>query len=50
MAGGAGNRRKYDEGFPAKVAAALDGDGRPEIQVVDLRAQGPATNSDPGAP
>jgi hypothetical protein len=35
---GRGIVEKYDEVFPAKVAAALDGDGRPEIQIVDLRA------------
>ena len=29
---------KYDDVFPAKVAAALDGDGRSGIQIVDLRA------------
>jgi hypothetical protein len=40
---GRGIVEKYDAVFPVKVAAALDGDGRPEIQVVDLRAQGPAT-------
>jgi hypothetical protein len=34
---------KYDDIFPAKVIAALDGDGRPDIQVVDLRAQVPTT-------
>jgi hypothetical protein len=29
---------RYDLQFPAQVAAALKGDGRPEIQVVDLRS------------
>jgi predicted kinase len=29
---------RYDQQFPAQVAAALKGDGRPEIQVVDLRS------------
>lgn len=34
---GRGIVEKYDELFPTHVAAALQGDGRPEIQVVDLR-------------
>lgn len=30
---------KYDQVFPSKVGAALDGDGHPRIQIVDLRQQ-----------
>jgi predicted kinase len=40
---GRGIVEKYDDIFPAKVIAALDGDGRPDVQVVDLRAQEPTT-------
>jgi hypothetical protein len=36
---GRGIVEKYHEAFPTKVAAALDGDGRPGVRVVDLRAQ-----------
>jgi hypothetical protein len=36
---GRGIVEKYHEAFPTKVAAALDGDGHPGVQVVDLRAQ-----------
>jgi hypothetical protein len=39
---GRGIVEKYDELFPAQVAAALQGDGRSEIQVVDLRKATPA--------
>jgi hypothetical protein len=35
---GRGLIEKYDRLFAAQVAAALDGDGRPDIQVVDLRS------------
>ena len=36
---GRGIVEKYHEAFPTKVAAALDGDGRSGVRVVDLRAQ-----------
>lgn len=45
--GGRGIIEKYHELFPDKVAAALSGDYRKDVEVVDLRAQGPA---DPPAP
>jgi predicted kinase len=35
---GRGIVEKYDQLFPTQVAAALEGDGRAEIQVVDLRS------------
>jgi hypothetical protein len=40
---GRGIVEKYDGLFSAKVAAALQGDGRAEIDVVDLRSAGPTT-------
>jgi len=39
---GRGIVEKYDELFPAQVAAALQGDGRSDTQVVDLRSADPA--------
>jgi predicted kinase len=36
---GRGIVERYDAVFSAKVAAALEGDGRPEVEVIDLRAQ-----------
>jgi predicted kinase len=42
---GRGIVEKYHATFPAKVAGALNGDGRPEIEVVDLRAQAPKDGS-----
>jgi hypothetical protein len=39
---GRGIVEKYDGLFPAQVAAALQGDGRSDIQVVDLRSADPA--------
>jgi hypothetical protein len=33
---------KYDELFPAQADAALQGDGRSDIQVVDLRSADPS--------
>jgi hypothetical protein len=39
---GRGIVERYDEIFPAQVAAALEGDGRPDIQVVDLRSADPS--------
>jgi len=36
---GRGLVERYHESFPTKVAAALNGDGRPEVEVIDLRAQ-----------
>jgi predicted kinase len=41
---GRGIVEKYDDIFPVKVIAALDGDGRPDIQVDDLRAQVPTSS------
>jgi predicted kinase len=37
---GRGIVEKYDEVFPSKVAAALAGDERQEVQVIDLRIKG----------
>jgi hypothetical protein len=42
---GRGLVERYHESFPTKVVAALDGDGRPEVEVVDLRAQDPTAQS-----
>jgi hypothetical protein len=42
---GRGLVERYHESFPTKVAAALDGDGRPEVEVIDLRAQDPTAQS-----
>lgn len=43
---GRGIVEKYHETFPAKVVVALTGDGRPDIQVIDLRTQ--TTNGENG--
>jgi hypothetical protein len=40
---GRGIVERYDQVFPSKVAAALDGDGRPHVQVVDLRTRDAVT-------
>jgi hypothetical protein len=37
---GRGLIEKYDRVFAAQVATALEGDGRPDVQVVDLRSSG----------
>jgi hypothetical protein len=37
---GRGIVEKYHEVFPTKVLGALNGDGRPDVQVLDLRAPG----------
>jgi hypothetical protein len=37
---GRGLIEKYDRLFAARVATALEGDGRPDVQVVDLRSSG----------
>jgi hypothetical protein len=42
---GRGIVEQYHETFPLKVAAALGGDGRPEVEVVDLRALNPKGGS-----
>jgi AAA domain len=43
---GRGIIEKYHETFPSKVAAALTGDGRADVQILDLRAPG---SPDPSA-
>lgn len=42
---GRGIIEKYHELFPARVATALRGDERPEVEILDLRADGPSDTS-----